>query len=273
MPVHTFHRRLLLAGAVVLTASANLLPAQTRPAVRLTYLGNMGVLLEAGEQRVVVDALHRGELPDYAHLPPDLLAELEGATGRLKRIDVALTTHRHLDHFAAASVAARLRSDSAFHYLAPTQVVDTLRALAAGWFRTRVHPVTPPAGGRAELQLAGIRIAALDLPHQRVRRSAQNLGYLIRLGGLTILHVGDADRDPARFARHRLAAERIDVAIIPSWYLSQAPETIRREIAARTVVVSHITPSDTAKVRREVTRDWPGAIVLARPGEQFSLGR
>ena len=272
MPAGTFRRRVLLAGAIVLTASANL-PAQTRPAVRLTYLGNMGVLLEAGEQRVVVDALHRGELPDYAALPPDLLAELEGATGRLKRVDVALTTHRHLDHFAAASVAARLRSDPAFHYLAPTQIVDPLRILAAASFGTRVHPVTPPAGGRTELELAGIRIAALDLPHQRVRRSAQNLGYLIRLGGLTILHVGDADRDPARFARHRLAAERIDVAIIPSWYLSQAPETIRREIAARTLVVSHITPSDTAKVRRDVTRDWPGAIVLARPGEQFSLGR
>jgi hypothetical protein len=40
---------------------------------------------------------------------------------------------------------------------------------------------------------------------------------------MTILHVGDADRDPARFAPHRLAGERIDVAIIPDWYLSAAP--------------------------------------------------
>lgn len=272
MPVRTFRTRLLIAGAVVLTAGTNL-PPQTRPAVRLTYLGNMGVLLEAGEQRVVVDALHRGELPGYAALPPDLLAELEGATGRLQRVDVALTTHRHLDHFAAASVAARLRSDPAFHYLAPTQIIDTLRTLGAGLLGTRVHPVTPPAGGRTEFELAGIRITALDLPHHQVRRSAQNLGYLIRLGGLTILHVGDADRDPTQFAPHRLAAERIDVAIIPSWYLNEAPETVRREIAARTVVVSHVSPSDTARVRQEVTRNWPGAIVLARPGEQFSLGR
>ena len=272
MPVNTLCTRLLVSGAIVLTAAANL-SAQTRPAVRLTYLGNMGVLLEAGEQRVVVDALHRGELPGYAAVPPDLLAELEGATGRLQRVDVALTTHRHLDHFAAASVAARLRSDPALHYLAPTQIVDTLQILAGGSFGIRVHPVTPPAGGRSELELAGIRIAALDLPHHQVRRSAQNLGYLIRLGGLTILHVGDADRDPGQFAPHRLAAERIDVAIIPSWYLDQAPETIRQEIAARTVVVSHVSPSDTAKVRQEVTRNWPGAIVLARPGEQFSLGR
>jgi hypothetical protein len=90
---------------------------------------------------------------------------------------------------------------------------------------------------------------------------------------MTILHVGDADRDPARFAPHRLAGERIDVAIIPDWYLSAAPETIRREIAARRLVVSHVGPSDTARVRRQVRQDWPGAIVLARPGEQFSIDR
>ena len=270
MPLWTL--RFLVAGALALGGGASL-SLQTRPPLRLTYLGNMGVLLEVGEQRVVIDALHRGELPGYAALPPDLLAELEGATGRLQRLDVALTTHRHLDHFAAASVAARLRADSAVHYIAPTQIVDTLRILAAGSFGSRVHPVTPPPDGRSELVPNGIRIAVLDLPHHRVRRSAQNVGYLIRIGGLTILHVGDADRDPARFAPHRLAAERIDVAIIPSWYLDQAPETIRREIAARTVVVSHVSPSDTAKIRREVSQNWPGAVVLARPGEQFSLGR
>ena len=270
MPTSSVRLRLLVAGTLLLSGVAG---AQTRPGLRLIYLGNMGVLLEAGDQHVVVDALHRGELPGYAALPPDLQNELEGATGRLQRVDVALTTHRHLDHFAAASVAARLRSDPGFHYVAPAQIVDTLRTLAGGTFGTRVHPVTPAAEGRTELEPAGIRITVLDLPHHHVRRSAVNVGYLIRMGGLTILHVGDADRDPARFAPHRLAAERIDVAIIPSWYLDQAPETIRREIAARTVVVSHISPSDTAQVRREVARNWPGAVVLARPGEQFTLGR
>jgi L-ascorbate metabolism protein UlaG (beta-lactamase superfamily) len=266
-------RALVVGSVLALTAGGG--GGQSEQALQLTYLANMGVLLEVGDRRVVIDGLHRAELEGTPAVPPLHLAALEGATGAFRRIDVALTTHRHLDHFAAASVAARLRADSAVHYLAPREVVDTLWARgAAPSFAARVHPITPTPKGRVHYALAGVRIAALDLPHNPTRTPrAQNVGYLIRVGGVTILHVGDADPDGARFAPHRLAAERIDVAVLPSWYVTEASEMVRREIAPRTVVVSHVWVADTARVRRDVERLWPGAIVLTRPGETFRIRR
>jgi L-ascorbate metabolism protein UlaG (beta-lactamase superfamily) len=275
--------RLAAVGTVALVAGATggtptvsrSVPPQSAPPLELTYLANMGVLLEVGNRRVIVDGLHRAELDGTPPIPPDLLGPLESATGRMRPIEIAMTTHRHLDHFSASSVAARLRADPIIHYLAPTEVIDTLRARGlAPSFLNRVHALGPPTAGRTELELTGIRVTALDLPHNRTRTPrAQNVGYLIRLDGITILHVGDADPSAERYAPHNLPAERIDVAIVPTWYLTDGADLVRQQIAPRMVVASHIWLDDTARVRREVRRHWPAATVLIRPGERIRIPR
>lgn len=246
--------------------------AQATP-LTLTYLANMGVALEGGGRRVVIDGLHRGALTDYAAVPPGLLAALEGARAPFERLDLALSTHRHLDHFDPASVAARLGADSATVYLAARETVDSLyarAALAAG--HPRVRSVVPPVGGGETLTAGGVRLTVLDLPHNPTRsRGVANVGFLLELGGRTVLHVGDADPTLAHYAPHRLAARGVDVAIVPFWYLTGADDTVRRAIGARTWIATHIPLADTASVRREVQARVPGALVLARPGEVHRL--
>ena len=266
----------LVAGAAVQTRTVpQSVPPRSAPPLELTYLANMGVLLEVGNRRVIIDGLHRAELEGTPPIPPDLLGPLESGTGRMRPIEIAMTTHRHLDHFSASSVAARLRADPIIHYLAPAEIFDTLRARgASASFLNRVHPLAPPSGGRLELNLAGIRVTALDLPHNRTRTPrAHNVGYLIRLDGITILHVGDADPNAERYAPHNLPAERIDVAIVPTWYLTDGADLVRQQIAPRMVVASHVWLGDTTRVRRDVQRHWPAATVLMRPGERIRLPR
>ena len=252
------------------------LDAQRAPTLEVTYLANMGVLLESGNRRVVIDGFHRAELDGTPPIPPELLKPLEAATGRMRGVEVALTTHRHLDHFAARSVRARLAADPIIHYVAPSEIIDTLRAHGALVLPTRIHGLTPPAGGRLDLDVAGIRITALDLPHNPTRTPrAQNIGYLIRLNGITILHVGDADPTAERYAPHNLPAERIDVAILPTWYVTGSSDLVRRHIGPRRVVASHVWLYATEKLRRDVEREWPSATVLMKPGErvQFPIER
>jgi L-ascorbate metabolism protein UlaG (beta-lactamase superfamily) len=250
------------------------LERQSTPPLEVTYLANMGVLLEVGNRRVVIDGLHRAELDGTPPVPPDLLGPLESATGRMRGVEAILTTHRHLDHFSARSVAARLAADPIVHYLAPAEVVDTLRAHGALPVPNRIHGLTPPPRGRIDLDLDGIRISALDLPHNPTRTPrAQNVGYLIRMNGITILHVGDADPTDERYAPHNLPGERIDVAILPTWYVTESSPLVRRHIAPRNVVASHVWIYATEKLRRDVEREWPGATVLMRPGERFRVDR
>ena len=48
----------------------------------------------------------------------------------LYKPDAILVTHRHADHFQAASVAARLAVDSRVRVIAPQEVIDSLVAFA-----------------------------------------------------------------------------------------------------------------------------------------------
>lgn len=267
---------MMRALACTIAAAVGLASIERQSAARLeiTYLANMGVLLEVGNRRIVIDGLHRAELDGTPSIPPELLGPLETATGRMRGVEAVLTTHRHLDHFSARSVAARLAADPIIHYLAPAEVIDTLRAHGSLPFPTRIHGLTPPPGGRIDVDLGGIRVTALDLPHNPTRTPrAQNIGYLIRLNGITILHVGDADPTAQRYAPHNLPAERIDVAILPTWYLTEASALVRRHIAPRKVVASHVWLGATEKNRRDVEREWPGATVLMRPGERLQVDR
>lgn len=243
------------------------LPAQS---VTLTYLGNMGVLLESGERRIVIDGLHHGELADYATIPDQLLVPLEQAKPPYQRLTAALTTHRHPDHFNAQSVRNRLLTDSAMIYGAARETVDTLIS------RTGTAPAgrrisTGPPNGTLEWPVSE-GIVGLVLPHNPTPSPrVANVGFLVDLGGLRVLHVGDADPTPATYTGQRLASRQVDVAIVPFWYLLDADDSVRRLIGARIWVASHVPPADTASTRKRVRQVIPNAIVLTTPGERYTL--
>jgi len=241
--------------------------------VSLTYLANMGVLVERGGVRVVVDGLHRGGLSEYAAVPAPLLQALEQARAPFTSLDLALTTHRHLDHFDAASVAARLAADTGVVYVAARETVDSLYARST---LPRPHPrvraAVPPEQNETRLSFTGLELAVLDLPHNPTpSRRVANVGFLMDLGGLRVLHVGDADPVSERFAPHRLSSRGVDVAIVPFWYLTGEDDAVRTSIGARIWVATHIPPADTALVRRQVLARVPGAIVLTSPGERHPI--
>lgn len=248
-------------------------PESQAPApLTITYLANMGVTIEAGGVRVVIDGLHRGELADYAPVPAATLAALESGAGPASRLDLALTTHRHLDHFAARSVAARLRADTVTRYLAARETVDTLIAHDPSLRTPRVLAVTPSPGGSEMVRPAGIPVTVLDLPHNATRtRTVENVGFLVELGGRRVLHVGDADPALASFRPHRLPARGVDVAIVPFWYVTGDMAVLREGIGARLVVATHVPPADTAAIRRRIERALPGAVVFTDPGASYTV--
>lgn len=260
---------LLLAAALFGSGS---LHAQSS-AVTMTYLGNMGVLLESARGSVVIDALHRAAPAQFTAVPSRLLEPLENAREPFRTIDAALTTHRHADHFDAHSVARRLAADSSIVYVAAAETIDSLRARVTNLAEhSRTRRVSNADHAESALLIGDIEVKVLDLPHNPTSsRRVANVGFLIELGGLNILHVGDADPVAANFQRHNLAARRIDVALVPFWYLSSADVAVRRAIGARIWVATHIPPSNTGAVRRQVLARVPDAIVLITPGEHRVL--
>jgi L-ascorbate metabolism protein UlaG (beta-lactamase superfamily) len=233
--------------------------------LRVQYVANEGVLITGGRTAILIDGLQRGK----ASLPYDFLRgeareRLETARGAWREIDLLLVSHLHLDHFHPDATARFLRSAPRARLVSSAQVTGqldpALRARAIAW-----RP------GRSEsIRVAGAGITFLGLRHSPgswPRDSVQNFGHLVDIDGVQVLHLGDADATVANFAPFRLPRQRIDLALVPWWFLEtkEGRDVVRHHIAARKVALFHAAQSEVARARELAARHLPGAVVFARP--------
>jgi L-ascorbate metabolism protein UlaG (beta-lactamase superfamily) len=253
---------------VVETASAG------ASGVRVRYLANEGVLIAGGGTEIMIDGLQRGK----ASQPYDVLRgqqreRIENARAPWSGVDLVLVSHLHLDHFHRDAVARFLRSAPGAQLVTSAQVVGELE----GSGRARVRSIAWRPGKSQSIRVAGASVTFLGLRHSAgswPRDSVQNFGHLVEVAGIKVLHVGDADASVANFAPFRLPARRIDLALVPWWFLEtqEGRNVIRHHIAARKVALFHAAQSEVARARELIARHAPGAVVLARPlADQIDL--
>jgi hypothetical protein len=99
-------------------------------------------------------------------------------------------------------------------------------------------------------------------------RGVQHVGYAIRVGPWTVLHVGDAEMSESNFKTFGLVRERIDVALLPFWFLL-APEgqnLVKKHIQPKRTIAIHV-PDTSASELSEASRK----IKMAFPNRRFSL--
>ena len=98
----------------------------------------------------------------------------------------------------------------------------------------------------------GLILSAFNIPHTGRQRHAdvQNIGYYLKMGNTTFLHVGDADTDLLAFTNLKL--EKVDAAIVPIWFLMNQNGTriIKEIIKPRVVIATHISPGETNSMQK-----------------------
>jgi L-ascorbate metabolism protein UlaG (beta-lactamase superfamily) len=268
----------VVLGALWLSAA----PAVARD-MDVIYLANEGVLLRSGSQAVLVDALFGEGLDGYATVAPAERARLERAEPPYDQVTLVLATHRHRDHFDPSAVARFLAANPRAHFLSTPQAVAELRSAlgaagepaAAG----RIHASLPAAGVAERQELGGVSLRVLRL-HHGTGSGIENLGFLVDLGGVRALHVGDSD-NAADLAAYRLHEERIDIALLPVWFYSWADyDAAVRELGALRRVAFHVAlpeaPADYHgpaasfdELRRLVEERAPGVELLSRPDQRL----
>lgn len=242
----------LLAPALVFALAAT-------PEVRVTYLANEGVLIE-GPCAVLVDALLRDSLGSYARHPPDVQEKLETARPPFDKVDLALATHYHLDHWDPGAIARFLGSNPRAVFastpeataMMPYAVRERVKALVAGG---------EPAAARIEG--SGARVEAIPLEHGRT----PHLAYRIDCGGRILVHLGDASPSEANFARLAQSGP-VDVAMVPFWWLTDAGGLafVKDRWRPKHVVAFHLGADDAPSVPR-IRRNAPETWICTRPGE------
>ena len=180
-------------------------------AVGLSWLGQAGFALRAGDATVLIDPFLSpwdGRLYESA-LPP---AWAQG-------VDVVLCTHEHVDHFDASSAPAIAAASPGAMFVVPTPIVDMVTE--AGIDSDRVVGVQ----SGDDLELAGLRIRPVPAMHGVTMDDAYGfgetlseglvrfLGFVLDAGGVRLYHAGDTIHfDGLETTLRELA---IDVGLLP----------------------------------------------------------
>lgn len=201
---------------------------------------------------------------------------------------VVLATHAHRDHFDAAPAWRHLQANPRALFVSTPEAVDSVRAVAGPAASTnsgRLIAALPANGERRLVASApNVRIYALGLPHSSGTRRAppQNVGFVVEIGGFRVLHIGDTNEPDGSFSSLRLDELGIDLALLPSWYLTEETrqEVVRRTIRPRALAAVHVSPlpgpnesrsggGAAERERARIRAAFPSAHVFDRELETF----
>ncbi len=247
----------------------------TADKVTVTYVANEGVFVSDGTSGVLIDALFGEGVEGYARLAPNVLEQMETAKPPYDTVRLVLVTHRHRDHFNAASIVRHLEHNPGAMLVAPANAAELVEDAAKDFDtirdRTRFH--TPPPGETAKIEHAGLTVESFFVSHGSGRfAKVHNLGHIVTIGGKRVLHLGDAELDEGAFGPVRTFAKNIDIACVPYWWLiSKAGRDFVAEALPRAHLIAvHIEPSRAEKIVAGIQRWMPDAIAFTEPNQKAS---
>jgi L-ascorbate metabolism protein UlaG (beta-lactamase superfamily) len=255
---------------------------EAQEALGISYLANEGFLITGGNRSVLIDALFREGVKGYATVSQANREKLENAGGPFDKIDLALATHFHADHFDALAVSNHLIRNPRALFVSTNQAVEKLKASHKQFdsFESRAVAAFPKEGERVRLTHNGVGLQALNITHGR-NRPVENLGFIIEVAGWKLLHIGDSEATADDFRLNGLKREAIDIAFLPFWYFlhDAGRKAVRDEIQPRHIVLMHIPPPDAndeyinrrggwAKALGEIKADFPNAVWFEREMER-----
>jgi len=243
--------------------------------VDVTFLANAGFFFESGRYSVLIDAFLREPTDIYAGLPDQLYRQLVNAQPPFDELTVVLVSHDHPDHVQMRGLEKYLGKNSQAQLMASPEVIRSLQAHARDFaaIHRRISVIPTLKNAMNQVLQEEMSIAFLQLEHGGNPEEIVNLGHLIEIGGVKILHVGDAKPTSENFATYGLDSRGIDLAIVPFWFFTQAKgvRVIYEEIKPRNVIVCHVPPSELEKFEQLLKAQFPDVILFKEALEKRSF--
>ncbi len=269
------HKRDFMHRLVSLVCWSGLFLSQSLIAdVTITRLANEGVILDDGETRIMIDGLVVEPYALYGGLPPELAQEFSTATGLFADIDVALASHKHHDHIQPEFACNFLKASPGTRLVTSIQVIELVRERCRPLVRTssRVGAIEPRYTQPVVLPVGNAQVSVFLLSHGTGKYARlQNFGHLVEMGGVRILHIGDAAMSAADFETANAVAFDLDVALIPFWFFQPGPGigVVDEFMNAPMKLAVHIPPDEMNEVSVYLAENYPEVLVLGEPGDSI----
>ncbi len=235
--------------------------------VAVTQLANGGVILSDGETRIMIDGMVVEPYSIYAGLPPQAASDFAAASGVFGGIDLALASHRHHDHNQPAFACEFMQQSTATELATSAEVVGLMREKCRSFVTgsDRVRVIDPQPGQPVVFERGGARITVFRLSHgKRKYAKIENFGHLVEMGGVRLLHIGDAAMDPVVFEQAGLEGQALDVAFIPAWFFQPGPgyAVVESYLDAPLKIAVQVPPDERAEARAFLDTNFPGVVLL-----------
>lgn len=240
--------------------------------VTITRLANEGVIVEDGATRIMIDGLVVEPYALYGGLPPELAQQFSTATGLFEDIDLALASHKHHDHNQPAFACDFLKASPKTRLVTSLQVIELIRERCRPLVRTssQVAAIDPQYEHPVTLPIATAEVTVFLLSHGTGKYARlQNFGHVVEIGGVRILHIGDAAMNATDFKLAVTDILDLDVALIPFWFFQPGPgmSVVEHFMNAPHKLAVHIPPNEMAEVTEYMTENYPEVQVLSEPGD------
>jgi L-ascorbate metabolism protein UlaG (beta-lactamase superfamily) len=231
------------------------------------FFGIDGFLIAHQGMRILIDVL----IEEALISDPMITETLLGTEPPMDRFDLMLVTHDHGDHFEPNSVLQFLRNHPETQILSTSEVVARLLALLEedDLLREQILSAEVREGGEAQMVVNQVPLTVFDLPHPG-SQAPENLGYMLRLGDLLLLHTGDLDFIFSSIDKYPFGGYAVDYAFLPTVMINfQTHERIRDWLGGGTLIPMHYRSTgpyaaSAANDLQEIREWFPGGVYFAR---------
>ena len=244
--------------------------------VEVTFLANSGFLIQSGRYSVLIDAFLREPFELYAGLPDEVYKPLVNALPPFDKLMIVLVSHNHPDHVQMRGLEKYLGKNNQAQLMTSPDVLLALQEHARDFaaIQHRLSPIPTKPGQINKILQEEMSIEFFQLEHGgKLAEESTHLAHLLEMGGVRILHVGDAKPSLENFEPFDLEKRAIDVAIVPYWFFNQAigVRVLQEQIKARTVIVCHVPPSELEKFGDLLKAQFPDVILFRSAMEKRSF--